>query len=169
MKLQNSEVRMPGARSVLLILLLSAGSLSPPVLRAQEARGQIPVQSGQGFHIEQNYPHPINPDTYIPFVLEESLFERSDSVVVTLRIVNILNQVVAIPDLQVTERTRERLLNLVFRRPARMLAYWDGRDLAGERVPGNIYYAVLDVQGQVRVKKLVVENPTRRRSIIPRF
>jgi hypothetical protein len=129
---------MPGARSVLLILLLLAGSLSPPLLR-DEARAQSPVQSGQGFSIEQNYPHPVNPDTYIPFVLEERLFDRSDSVVVSLRIVNILNQAVAIPEYQAAQNRRLPLINLVFREAGRMLAYWDGRDLAGVRVPTGIY------------------------------
>jgi hypothetical protein len=161
---------MTGARSVLLILLLLAGSLSPPLLRS-EAGAQSAAQSGQGFSIEQNYPHPVNPDTYIPFVLEESLFERSDSVVVSLRIVNMLYQPLAIPVYEVATNRRVPLINLVFREAGRMLAYWDGRDLAGVRVPTGIYYAELTVQGQSRsrVRKLVVENTQRRRSIIPRF
>lgn len=160
---------MHGARPVLLILFLLAGSLSPPRARAQEARTRAPgAASQQGFFLED--PRTANPDTWIPFHLEESLFESSDSAVVSLRIFNILAQVVAIPTVQ-TEggRARQPLINLVFRTPGRRIAHWDGRDATGTRVPTGIYYAELLVNGRTRTRKLLVENPTRRRSLIPRL
>lgn len=159
------------ARSVLLLLLLSAGSLSPP-LAAQEAKGRPATQSEQGFHLEQNYPNPVNPETWIPFYLEDGLFESSDSVVVSVRIYNILRQVVAIPKaLDHPSGKREDVINLTYRSSGRKLAYWDGRDSAGRRVPSGVYYCELVLDGQPRpqIRKVIVLNPQKRRSIVPWF
>jgi hypothetical protein len=161
---------MLGARSVLPILLLLAGSLSPPALHAQEAKGRFPGQSGQGFSLEQNYPNPVSSDTWIPFYLEDSLFESSDSVVVSLRIFNMLSQAVAIPVAQSQPRgARERLINLVFRQPGRKLAYWDGKDTSGKVVPTGVYYGQLVVDDRLQTRKIVVFRQSRGRSILPRF
>ena len=160
---------MHGARSVLPILLLLAGSLSPP-LHAQDGRTDGPSSSGQGFHLEQNYPNPVAEDTWIPFVLEDRLFESNDSVVVSLRIYNILAQVVAFPVTAVAGRTvRQRVLNLVFRDPGRRLAYWDGKDIGGKPVPSGMYVAELRVNDRPQARKVVVFRPGRGRSIIPRL
>lgn len=149
------------ARAVLLVLLLLAGSLSPPRLFAQDG--------DRGFALEQNSPNPVNPDTWIPFTLDDGLFESDDSVVVTLRIVNILSKVVAIPEVREsgTER-RIRLINAIFRTPGRRLAYWNGKDSAGRRVPSGVYYCQLQVSGEEpQIKKMIVLNPRRRRNFIP--
>lgn len=160
------------ARSVLLILVLLAGSLSPPGLWGQEARAAPPAERGRGFYLEQNSPNPVNPDTWIPFYLEDGLFEGRDSVVVTLRVFNILRQVIAIPDaVDLATKSRSRLINLVIRTPGRKLAYWDGKDSAGRRVPSGVYYSqlVVDSQGEPQTRKMIVLNPRRRRNIIPWF
>jgi hypothetical protein len=159
---------MPCARSVLLILLLSAGSLSPPALRAQDpGNGSAPEQS-QGFYLEQNYPNPVNPETWIPFHLEDSLFQNGDSVVVTIRIFNILRQIVAIPQAVDHPEGRVRILNLRYAEPGRKIAYWDGKDSAGRRVPTAVYYVQLVVNDGRRssTRKITVLNP-RRRSLFP--
>ena len=163
---------MFGARPVLLILLLLAGSLSPPGVAAQESRARAAPGYGQGFSLEQNYPTTVNPETWIPFHLEESLFESSDSVVVSLRILNILRQAVAIAEVETGSgrtRQRERLFNRTFRQPGRWVAYWNGENPAGQRVPTGVYYAELTVNGRTDTQKLVVVNPTRRRSFLPRL
>ncbi len=163
---------MYGPRSVLPILVLLAGSLSPPTLPAQDGRPERPIQSEQGFYLEQNYPNPVASDTWIPFSLEESLFETSDSVVVSLRIVNLLGQVVAFPvATKDGESTRQRVFNLVVRAPGRLIAYWSGRDPVGNTVPTGMYYGELTVNNRPKmVRKIVVLRPSRgRRSILPRL
>ena len=161
---------MHGARPVLLILFLLAGSLSPPAPRAQEGRHDGTGQPTQCFHLEQNYPNPVSTDTRIPFSLEECLFESSDSVVVSLRIYNILANVVGIPVMERDEDgPRERVINLVVRDPGRMVVYWDGKDPAGGTVPSGVYYAQLTVNNRPTTKKFVVARPSRGRSIFPRF
>ena len=159
---------MPCARSVLLILLLLAGCLSPPALRAQERSSGSAVEQSQGFYLEQNYPNPVNPETWIPFHLEESLFQNGDSAVVTIRIFNILRQVVAIPLAVDHPDGRARVLNLTFTEPGRKVAYWDGKDTAGRRVPTAVYYVQMVVENQPRssTRKITVLNP-RRRSLFP--
>jgi len=160
---------MHGARSVLPILLLLAGSLSPPA-HAQDSRTDGSGSPDRGFHLEQHYPNPVAADSWHPFVLEDRLFENSDSVVVSFRIYNILAQVVAFPVTRTGARgARERVLNLVVREPGRRLAYWDGKDIGGRAVPSGMYYAELTVNNRTEVKKIVVLRPGRGRSIIPRL
>lgn len=160
---------MACARAVLLILLLLAGSLSPPRLSGQEPSAAPLPEEARGFSLEQNSPSPVDPDTWIPFTLEDGLFERRDSVVVTLRIVNVLYKVVAIPELRENGPPARRapLINAIFRAAGRHLAYWDGKDSAGRRVPAGIYYYQLQVAGEEpQTRKMIVRN-RRRRNLIP--
>lgn len=161
---------MQCARSVLLVLLLLAGSLSPPSARAQSAVEAPPGERVQGFELEQNYPNPVNPETWIPFYLEDSLFQTADSVTVTIRIFNILRQVVAIPIAEDHPSGQPvRVINLPYREAGRKVAYWDGKDTAGRRVPSGVYYCQLVVNDQQRARKMIVLNPRRRRGIFPWF
>lgn len=162
---------MQCARSVLLILMLLAGSLSPPLLRGQGLANAPPGERAQPFYLEQNYPNPVDPDTWIPFYLEDSLFENGDSVVVTIRIFNILRQAVAIPEAPEHPSGPSRILNLAFTEPGRKIAYWDGKDTAGRRVPTGVYYCQLVVENQPRssTRKITVVNPRRRRTLFPWF
>ena len=159
---------MACARAVLLILLLLAGSLSPPRLSGQESSAAPPVERARGFSLEQNSPSPVDPDTWIPFTLEDALFEGRDSVVVTLRVVNVLYKVVTIPELRDNGQTRRApLINAIFHAAGRHLAYWDGKDSAGRRVPAGIYYYQLQVTGEEpQTRKMIVRN-RRRRNLIP--
>ena len=160
------------ARSVLLILLLWAGSPSPPPAWGQTADTGPPrdAAQGQGFYLEQNYPNPVNPETWIPFHLEDSLFARDDTVVVTMRIFNILRQVVAIPEaVDHPSGPGNRVIELPYHRAGRKVAYWDGKDSAGRRVPSGVYYCQLVVNDEPRTRKMIVLNSGRRRGLLPWF
>ncbi|MFW6202172.1 MAG: hypothetical protein ACOC8B_06320, partial [Gemmatimonadota bacterium] len=105
----------------------------------------------------QNYPNPFNPSTRIPFVLEESLFEASDSAVVTIRIFNVLQQLVAIPTaLNHPEGSGTPVDGLAYRSAGRKEAFWDGIDRTGRQVASGIYYLQLVVNGESQVRKMVV-------------
>lgn len=154
------------APPVLLLLWLVCGCLFPPGVRAQGNTGA----QGRGFRVEQNYPEPANPDTYIPFVLEEQLFAGGDSRLVTIRIVNMLGQLVAIPRAVGHPRGGDvPVLNLRYTEPGRKQAYWDGRDLQGRRVPTAVYFVVLQVGDQVEYWRFSVTAPRRRSRIFPFF
>lgn len=158
------------ARLLLLALLLGSGSLCPAGAWGQDPRGPPAEQRSRGFRLEQNYPNPVNPETWIPFILEESLFEGGRPGIVTLRIVNVLRQLVAIPVVEDhPEGARVPVLELPYSTPGRKVAYWDGKDIAGRRVPSGVYYYQLVVNGESTVGKMVVEAPRRRPSIIPRI
>jgi hypothetical protein len=160
---------MKCARSVLLILVLLAGSLSPPHSSAQEA-GVVPqsAEVQRGFALEQNYPNPVNPETWIPFSLDPSLYEQGRAVTVTIRVYNILGQNVAIPEAVDHPGGRgTKLLNLEYAEPGRKVAYWDGKDTAGRPVPSGVYYLQMVVGTETQTRKLTVLNPRNRRRIFP--
>ncbi|MEX2571372.1 MAG: hypothetical protein WD737_08695 [Gemmatimonadota bacterium] len=162
---------MTRARSVLLILFLLAGSLSPPGSHAQESPPALQsAENTRGFVLEQNYPNPVNPETWIPFTLEPSLFDDGGSVAATVRIYNILSQVIAIPEAIDHPRGRgAQLINLAYSEPGRQIAYWNGRDQSGRPVPSGVYYVQMVVEGvsEPQTRKLTVLNPRSRRRIFP--
>jgi hypothetical protein len=159
---------MPRASPVLLFLLVASALLFPASARAQDPEERVPAMPSRGYRLEQNYPNPADPDTYIPFILEESLFRDGEPPVVTLRIVNMLRQPIAIP------RTSGRgravpVQDLRFAEPGRKVAYWDGRDLNGRRAPSGLYYCELIVDGRTEPEliRIAVVNPRRRSRLIP--
>jgi hypothetical protein len=166
----NREVLMLRAPPVLLLFLwLALGGLSPPAARAQGDPGPPVVQS-KGFRLEQNYPNPANPETYIPFYLEERLFAEGGSGVVSMKVVNMLGQLVAVPKAVGHPRgANVPVLNLRYTEPGRKVAFWDGRDLNGRRVASGVYFCVLQVGDQLDYSRIIVTVPRRRGRFIPPF
>jgi hypothetical protein len=141
--------------SVLSVLFLSFGA--PSVLSAQE--GGRGASSGQesGFQLEQNYPNPFNPETKIPFVLSEGLFVDGRPAVVSLRIFNLLQQMVAVPvALGHPSGEGVEVRQLDYYAPGRYEAYWDGNDLSGRQVASGIYFMQLTVNGVSKTRKMYV-------------
>lgn len=140
-----------------LICFLALG-LSPGVLQAQNTgSGGSAAGQERSFQLEQNYPNPFNPSTRIPFYLGEPLFETGNPVAVSVRIYNVLQQLVAIPvALDHAEGSGAPVDGLVYASPGRKEAYWNGRDRNGRKVASGIYYVQLVVNGESRVRKMVV-------------
>lgn len=140
-----------------LICFLALG-LSPVPAQAQTAgSGGPPAGQEQSFQLEQNYPNPFNPSTRIPFYLGELLFEAGNRVAVSMRIYNVLQQLVAIPvALDHAEGSGIPVDGLEYGSPGRKEAYWDGLDRNGREVASGIYYIQLVVNGESRVRKMVV-------------
>ncbi len=112
---------------------------------------------GNGFQLEQNYPNPFNPETRIPFVLDEGLFADGRPVVVSLRIYNLLQQMVAFPvALGHPEGEGVRVDQLQYLLPGRHEAYWDGTDQSGRQVASGIYFMQLTVNGVSKTRKMYV-------------
>ena len=106
-------------------------------------------ERGLGFKLEQNYPNPVNPDTRIPFVLEDELFEEGKPVTVSIRIHNILQQFVAAPlALRYPGGEGLPLLQLEYTSPGRYEAHWDGRDRHGKQVASGVYFVQMRVDGR---------------------
>src|SRR5881396_61581 len=78
--------------------------------------------------LKQNYPNPFNPATTIPFTLNGDLFANGHRPKVSLKIYNVLAQLVAVPILQGTGEALADL-ELSCSTPSTgctFNAYWDG-------------------------------------------
>ncbi|HEY7681226.1 MAG TPA: T9SS type A sorting domain-containing protein [Gemmatimonadales bacterium] len=103
--------------------------------------------------LRENYPNPFFPSTTIPFVIHPELCERGHQPLVSLKVYNVLAQVVAVPILLMSSSER---LDDVRLRCGEHEAYWDGKLAGGRRelTPG-IYYAQLIVDGERYTLKMV--------------
>jgi hypothetical protein len=122
----------------------------PRIARAQDEAGGPKVQ------LHRNYPNPFNPETTIPFSLSASLWDGGRQPVVTLRIYNILAQLVAVPILQ---GSGERLENiaLAWNGTGDYSAYWDGKIQGTDReAASGVYIYQLIVDGQTFSKKMTI-------------
>lgn len=126
-------------------------------LKAQQGQQQ---QSNSQVELLQNYPNPFNPATTIPFRLSQDLFRDGQRPVVSLRIYNVLAQLVAIPSLQASG---QRLDNVELEcREVRdgfceFSAYWDGHYINSEReAASGVYVYQLIVNGQRNSRRMIV-------------
>jgi len=122
---------------------------------AESVFGQTPPPQPT-VELRQNYPNPFNPTTTIPFSLRGELFLNGHRPVVSLRIYNVLAQVVAIP---VLRGTGQRLDSLPLSCPSTLgcsySAYWDGSG-SGRPVASGVYIYQLVVDGLRFTKKMIV-------------
>lgn len=144
--------------ALLYVLVLIA--LMPRSLDAQGSQqNQDRDRSSQGA-LRQNFPNPFNPETTIPFsVGTESCTDPSRTYRVTLRILNILAQVVAVPVVQGGSSSVPggRKLEKVELPCGDYTAYWDGRDRRGREVASGVYIYQLEVNGRlIAAKRMLV-------------
>ncbi len=142
---------------------LVVSTLMPVVVEAQST-GDSAVAArafNPPFALGQNYPNPFSPETRIPFVVgnpTKCLSDHGKTYRVTMKIFNLLAQLVAVPVLRGGDDKRdgERLDNLSL--PCRpYTAYWDGKDLTGKQQVGSgVYLYRLEVDGKAVVKKMVI-------------
>jgi len=131
---------------VSLGLLMAA----PAVVNAQDTDSAPSVQLGR------NYPNPFNPETTIPFTLSYELWADGTAPVVSLRIYNILAQLVAVPILQGSGQPLDNI-SLDWNGTGEYSAYWDGKVLGTNReAASGVYVYQLVVDGQTYTKKMTV-------------
>ena len=148
MKLRWAALSMVLALAALVTDDLAAQATPPPQAEAQ-------------FELGSNYPNPFNLDTRIPFTVgvPPQCEEHGRLYKVTLRVYNLLSQLVAIPLLQEgsgSVGTGQPLENVLL--PCdRYVAYWDGktRDTA-QPVARGVYLYMLEVDGKQQVKRMFV-------------
>jgi hypothetical protein len=127
----------------------------PQVMRAQQ-----PAPQRSQVELGQNYPNPFNPATTIPFRLSEDLFRDGRRPVVSLRIYNVLAQLVAVPSLQASGQPLENV-ELDCRDPrdgvCDFSAYWDGHYINSAReAASGVYVYQLTVNGQRASRRMIV-------------
>jgi hypothetical protein len=124
------------------IVLLLLGLLNPDVSFAQESTRARSRSSG-------NYPNPFNPETRIPFELFDEDFRDGKPALVTIRIYNAMQMMVAIPKAENHPNGGAPLVDrLSYYPPARKwTTYWDGVDRTGRKVASGMYFYVVEVNG----------------------
>ena len=132
-----------------LALVLALSSLTP-----ERAAGQQDSQPrGHKFGtLGQNYPNPFTPDTFIPFTVDDCNGPGGQRVV-SLRVYNVLAQLVSVPQLQGAGRP---LVNMKLS-CGEYLGYWDGKVVStGRRAASGVYLYELVVDGQRTSRKMFV-------------
>lgn len=130
-----------------------------PIFVSAQSTGSDASPRGQdpGFELQQNYPNPFNPTTRIPFRLDPSLLEQGQPVRVTMRIFNVLQQLVAYPTaLNHPDGNGVLVDGLEYRTAGLQEAFWDGHDLNGRQVASGIYYLQIIVNGRRQIMKMIV-------------
>lgn len=104
--------------------------------------------------LRENYPNPFFPSTTIPFVLNPELCEKNHQPLVSLKIYNVLVQVVAVPVL--LNSNGEKLDGLRLRCGSHE-AFWDGKLIDGKNreLTQGVYYAQLVVDGERYTLKMI--------------
>jgi len=121
---------------------------APAVSEAQDSTSQV--------QLGRNYPNPFNPETTIPFALDESLWIGGNRPVVSLRIFNILAQLVAVPILQGSGESLENV-ELPWNGTGEYTAYWDGKVRGtGRDAASGVYVYQLVVNGKPQTKKMTI-------------
>lgn len=136
-------------------LLAGLALAAPRVSQAQQdtsRRNQV--------ELLQNYPNPFNPATTIPFRLSESLFRSGRGPVVSIRIYNVLAQLVAVPSLQASGQRLDavelecRELRNGF---CEFSAFWDGKYVNTSReAASGVYVYQLIVNGRRTSRRMIV-------------
>ena len=142
------------------VFFLAVLALTPVAVMAQDPGSDAsPRSNDAGFELLQNYPNPFNLSTRIPFTLSPELFEASNdgTVQVTMRIFNVLQQLVAYPTaLGHPDGNGVSLDGLTYYTPGSNEAFWDGRDIDGRQVASGMYYLQMVVGSHRQIIKMVV-------------
>jgi len=146
---------------LLIVLLLARASFNSEAVAQQTDSIAAPQETRQeearGVALEQNYPNPFNRDTRIPFVLGADLFEDGRSVVVSVRIYNVLHQLVAYPTaVDHPSSPGRRAYELRYDNPGRFEVYWNGTDRNGQQVSSGIYFCIITANRSQDVRKMIV-------------
>src|SRR5881394_3488439 len=123
--------------------------------RAGQGQAQAPPAPVE---LKQNYPNPFNPATTLPFTLNGDLFANGHRPKVSLKIYNVLAQLVATPILQGSGENLDGI-ELTCSAPSTgcsFNAYWDGKTMNGQEAASGVYIYQLIVDGRRFTKKMIV-------------
>lgn len=139
------------------MLLTCLVAASPVGAFGQPTVTPMPIGDDRSdFALEPVSPNPFESETRITFRLGDALIEAEGQIRVSMRIFNILHQLVAIP-VAVENGTRgEPLENRVYDRSGLFVAFWDGFDRDGRRATAGPYFIELQVGDRTQVRKILL-------------
>jgi hypothetical protein len=146
---------MSQRRAALAVVLALCAVWTKPAT-AQQAGTTEPKERKFGT-LGQNFPNPFPSDTRIPFTVDACA--GSTPRVVSVRIYNVISQVVGVPVLEGDVGANRAMSNLKV--PCgNYVAYWSGKAAKSGRVvaPG-VYVFELTIDGQRQTKKMVLAKP----------
>ena len=133
-----------------LALVLALCALPTKQAAVQQSTTQSRERKSAG-SLGQNYPNPFNPETSIPFSITDC--EGGAQHTVTLRVYNVLAQLVAIPKLDGPAAPVNRLKLGC----GNYLARWDGKVLnSGREAASGVYMYELVIDNERQAKKMFV-------------
>lgn len=140
-----------------IVLALCALTAYPLAARGQQT-GRDAVT---GSELRQNRPNPFNPETRISFTVGgyPNCIDPSRQYRVSLKVYNVLAQLVAVPVLQGGSAgvAGGQPLDGVFLPCGEYTAYWDGKVLnSGREAASGIYSYRLDVNGRPITRKMTI-------------
>ncbi|PYP35115.1 MAG: hypothetical protein DMD46_14260 [Gemmatimonadetes bacterium] len=146
--------RYAWARLGLGLWVAGAGALGVGGIRA--ASGQTPSPT---IGSQQNRSSSFNPATTIPFRVSGELFLKGHRPVVSLRIFNVLAQLVAIPILRGSGKALDSLaLSCPTALGCNYNAYWDGYVTStGKLASSGVYIYQLEIDGKRSTRKILVK------------
>ncbi len=141
-----------------LMLTVLTLVLMPRVGKAQVTQ---PVQKKPAVSMSQNYPNPFNPEARIKFTVGDfpACSEAGKQYRVSLKVYNILMQVVALPQLEGSSGgvAGGQRLDGVTLPCGEYVGYWNGKYLNTSReVASGVYLWSIDVNGERVVRRSTV-------------
>lgn len=131
-----------------LALVLALCAMSPGSAAGQAS--STPPKGRKLGTLGQNYPNPFRPETFIPFTVDDCNGTGGHRVV-SLRIYNVLAQLVATPILHGSDKPLASLRLSC----GEYVAYWDGRMARSRRLASTgVYVYELIVDGERTSKKM---------------
>ena len=104
--------------------------------------------------LKENQPNPFVTSTTIPFEIASEVCSGGRRPEVSLKVYNVLVQVIAVPVLEGTPPVPLRNLKLGC---GEYRAVWDGKQLDGQPAVTGVYYYQLTVDGERFTRKLIVQ------------
>jgi hypothetical protein len=130
-------------RLIVVVVLLLVLPIAAAPAEAQESGGD-----GVKSRIVEIQTTPYGASILIPFTLIEADFDEGRPVVVTIRIRNLLGQLVAVPIALGHPDGAVAVDELEYATPGHREAYWHGLDRTGHRVAAGVYLLELVVNGE---------------------
>ena len=125
-------------------------------LVAAPVYAQVGSQDTRVVQLEPNYPNPFNRETTIPFTLSEDLWANGNRPVVSVRVYNVLAQLVAVPVSSGDSRPLDGV-ELEWNGTGRYLAQWDGTVRGtNRRAASGVYVCQLTVNGMTDTRRMTV-------------